>query len=304
MTLPSFLVIGAAKSGTTSLMAYLGQHPQVFTPISKEPNYFALAGLDLPPKGPAPPQVLQEMLYNWSRTDLPAYTALFADAAPGQAVGEGSVRYLYFPEAPVRVQAMLPNTRIVAVLRDPVARLYSHYCMNRQYQLEPLSLTRALAAEDDRVAAGWGWDWHYVRLGLYARQLRRWHALFPPEQIAVFLYDELVADPRGVFARICTHIGVDPGFRPDMSRRGMVSTQPRWLWLDRRLNWPSALRRQMLRPPMQRATLAALRRLNRLNSLPVPRLDPALARQIAPRFAEDLADLADLLGREIPWYRG
>lgn len=303
MTLPTFLVIGAAKSGTTSLLSYLGQHPQVFVSASKEPNYFALAGHDLPPKGPAPARVLRQMLYNWSRTDLAAYTALFEAAGGAAAIGEGSVRYLYFPDAPARIRAAIPQARLVAILRDPVARLYSHYSMNRQNQLEPLDLRAALAAEDDRVAAGWGWDWHYRRVGLYGEQVARYLDHFPRDQLAVFLYDDFVADPQGVFSAICRHIGVDPGFHPDMSRRGMVSTLPRNLWLDRRLNWPSALRTRLLTPPLRRFARPVMRRLNRWNSLPVPPLDPGLRRDLAPLFRDDLDRLSEILGRPIPWYR-
>lgn len=303
MTLPNFIVIGAAKSGTTSLLSYLGQHPEVFVSSSKEPNYFALAERDLPSEGPVPAPILQQMLYNWSRTNFAEYTALFDTADAAKAVGEGSVRYLYFDEAPSRIRALLPEVRLVAILRDPVARLYSHYSMNRQIQLEPLDLPAALEAEDARVAQGWGWDWHYMRVGLYGAQLQRWFDLFPREQIAVFLYDDFIANPQAVFSGICRHIGVDPDFRPDMSRRGMVSTLPRNLWLDRRMNWPSRLRSRLLRPPFRRIVRPLMRRLNRLNSRPVPPIDPILRRQLADLFRDDLTLLSKLLGREIPWYR-
>ncbi|MFA5581482.1 MAG: sulfotransferase [Paracoccaceae bacterium] len=304
MTLPNFIVIGAAKSGTTSLMSYLGQHPDVFVSASKEPNYFALAGFKGPPRGPAPAAILQAMLYNWSRTELPEYEALFAAATDQRAIGEGSVRYLYFPEAPGRIRAMIPDVRLIAILRDPVSRLYSHYNMNRQIQLEPLGLRAALAAEETRIADGWGWDWHYAAVSRYGEQLRRYYDLFPREQIAVFLYDDFVADPLGVHAQICRHIGVKPDMQPDMTKRGMVTTLPRNLWLDRRLNWPSGLRTMLLRPPSRRIAHPVIRRLNRLNSRPVPPLDPVLRRELAVRFRGDIAELSDMLGRDIPWYRG
>ncbi len=303
MTLPNFLVIGAAKSGTTSLLSYLGQHPDVFVSRSKEPNYFALAGLDTPPVGPAPPDILQNMLYNWSRTEFADYLALFDQAGQARAVGEGSVRYLYFDDAAVRIQQTIPDVRLVAILRDPVARLYSHYNMNRQIQLEPLDLSAALEAEDERVANGWGWDWHYRRVGFYGAQIQRYLDLFPREQLAVFLYDDFVTNPQKVFSEICRHVGVDPAFQPDMSRRGMVTTLPRNLWLDRQLNWPSRLQSNLLKPPLRRITRPVQRRINRWNSLPVPDLDPALRRQISGLFRDDLSQLSDLLDQSIPWYR-
>lgn len=301
MTLPSFLVIGAAKSGTTSLVSYLAQHPDVFVPTSKEPNYFALSGQQDNPIGPASPHILRHMLYNWSRSDLSEYIAMFDGAGDACAVGEGSVRYLYFPDSPVRVRNMLPDIRIVAILRDPVSRLYSHYNMNRQNQLEPLELCAALAAEDERVAAGWGWDWHYRRLSLYGAQLKRWFNLFPREQIQIHFYDDFIADPMAVISDIFRHIKVSPDFIPDMNRRGMVSTLPRNLWLDRQINWPSRMRYKLLSPPLRRFTVPLLHRLNRWNSMPTPPLDPDLRAEITPVFSEDLAFLSELLQRDVPW---
>ena len=73
MPLPTFLIIGAAKSGTSSFAAYLAQHPDVFMPRIKEPNYFALAGREASARGPVPEQVIRETIYNWSQTDWPDY---------------------------------------------------------------------------------------------------------------------------------------------------------------------------------------------------------------------------------------
>jgi len=305
MRLPSFLVIGAAKSGTTSFAGWLAQHPEVFVPKLKEPNYFALADRDPVPKGPAPEEVLRRAIYNWSHTDWDDYRALFAAAGDRPAVGEASVRYLYFPGAAERIRAALPEVRLVAILRDPVGRLYSHYNMNRQMSrevsLEPLALADAIAAEPERIAEGWGWDWHYVAVGLYGRQLRRYYELFPREQILILLYDELVADPLGAFRAVCRHIGVDDGFRPDMGARGMVSARARSEGLTRLLWRPGKLGGigKRLRP----LTRPVVDRLKAWNDAPPPALDEALRAALIPRFRDDLDELARLTGREIPWYR-
>lgn len=302
-TLPSFLIIGAAKSGTTSLAAYLGQHPEVFIPRSKEPNYFALAGEPLALEGPAPPHVLRHAIYNWSRTGWEDYVALFDSVTDERAVGEASVRYLYFPRAPERISEVLPEVRLVTILREPVERLYSHYTMNRQILLEPLDLRAAIEAEDGRVALGWGWDWHYVRCGLYARQLRRYYERFDPAQIAVFLYDDFRRDPLGTYAAVCRHIGVRDDFVPDMSRRGMVGSLPRSAALARWLWWPNRTRFLLIRYARPLA-VPLIARLKAWNAAPVPPLDPALRAWIAPRFHEDMADLEALIGRRLPWTGG
>jgi Sulfotransferase family len=302
MPLPTFLVIGAAKSGTTALAAYLAQHPEVFFSRSKEPNYFALAGEGLPELGPAPPHVLRGAIYNWSRTDWTGYCRLFEGAEGSKAIGEASVRYLYFPDAPPRIRTILPDVRLIVLLRDPISRLYSHYNMNRQILLEPLELAEAIAAEPERIAAGWGWDWHYVQLGLYARQLRRYFELFDRAQIAVFLYDDFVRDPLAIYRAVCRHIGVDDSFVPDMRGRAKPGSLPRNAALARWLWWPNPVRRRLLRHARPLA-VPLIRRLKDWNAAPVPALDPGLHRVLVPRFRADLDDLARLLDRDIPWYR-
>ena len=259
----------------------------------------------MPVKGPAPEEVLRRSIYNWSQTDWPSYCKLFEGAGGKAAVGEASVRYLYFEEAPARIRATLPDVRLVAILRDPVHRLYSHYVMNRQLSrrvsLEPLSLPDAIAAEPGRIADGWGWDWHYVAVSRYAEQLRRYFEVFPRKQILVLLYDDIVQDPLGAFRRICRHIGVDEAFVPDMSTRAMVGKRARneqlghWLW---RRNKLGALGRYV-RP----VTTPIVRRLKSWNEAPVPKLDRTLGEALIPRFREDLGELAEMLGRDIPWYR-
>jgi Sulfotransferase family len=294
MSLPNFLIIGAAKSGTTSLAVYLEQHPEIFFCPFKEPNYFALAGQKLPQPGPVPPRVLYKLLYEDSVTDFRQYQSLFDSVRDEKAIGEASVRYLYYPEAASRIHERIPEARLVVILREPVSRLYSHYCMNVQNQLEPLGLADALAEEEARRAAGWGWDWHYLNLGFYARQLRRYYRLFDRERIKVFLYDEFLEKPLAVFTEICRHIGVDPHFVPEMSYRGKVAYRPKNLALDRWLHWPRAVRPGIGRLVPRWLPQSVVSRLEEWNSIPVPRLTTS--------YREDVMELEELLGRRIPWY--
>lgn len=302
MPLPNFFIIGAAKCGTTSLAQYLEQHPEVFICPTKEPNYFALTGRKLPHTGPASPAVLRQLIYADTVTDFDQYQALFHGVKNEKAVGEASVRYIYYPESAGRIRQAVPNARLVAVLREPVSRLYSHYCMNVQYQLEPLGLLDAVAAEPERRAANWGWDWHYVNMGLYARQLRHYFQTFDREQIKVFLYDDFVARPREVYADICRHIGVDPGFVPDMSQRGKVPYWPKHRGLDRWLHWPHQIRPGVGRFIPRWLPRSVVSRLEEWNSAPIPKLDKETQRQLAPNFHQDARELEELLGRKIPWY--
>lgn len=301
---PNFLLIGAAKAGTTSLWSFLSQHPEVYVPRhKKEPNYFAFT--EGPPgcAGPAPAHVVHQLLYQFSVLDWSEYLALFAASTSEKAVGEASVRYLYVPSAPRLIHEALPGVRLIAVLREPVARLYSHYCMNRQFQLEPLELEGAIAAEPERIRAGWGYDWHYVAVGSYAAQIERYFRTFGRERVAVYLYDELSTDPLAVFRQACRFLGVSDTLVPDVSERRKEAYRPRFLALDRILHHPNRVRslaRRMLSP----ARFEALRaRIRAWNSAPVPPLPGAQHQRLKALFRDDVRRLEQLLGRDLSAWR-
>jgi Sulfotransferase family len=303
MNLPQFLVIGAAKSGTTSLWAYLSQHPGVFMPGNKEPNYFAFAGASLPEAGPESPEVLQKLLYSYSITTPSAYSALFEPARSSQVTGEASVRYLYSPEAPGRIKGAVPGVRLIAILREPVSRLYSHYCMNRQFGLEPLSLLEAIEEEPARRREKWGYDWHYVNVSSYFHQVKRYLEMFDREQIKIFLFDEFKERPMSVFQAVCRHIGVDEQFVPDMSQREKVAYSPKSVSLERWLHWPNRTRSILEARLPAGMSQALTSRLERWNSSPIPSLEPDVRRQLAGLFRSDIENLEELLGQRIPWGR-
>lgn len=299
---PNFLLIGAAKSGTTSLWAYLRQHPEVYLPDTKEPSYFAFDSAGPSLEGPAEPSLLAEKLYGRVVTDPRAYLRLFEDAPPGSAIGEASVRYLYYPEAARRIAAAVPDVRLVAVLRNPADRLVSHYEMNRAAGLEPLGLNEALLAEDGRVAAGWGWDWHYVRVGLYAQQVARYLRLFDPAQLLVLEYAQFRDRPLETYVEVCRHLGVAHSCVPDISRRSKESYNARIASLDSLFSAGalSTLARRALPDGLART---ARRRLRDLNRAPKVTLDDSSRQALALRFDPDVADLEDLLHRSMPSLR-
>lgn len=299
---PRFLVIGAAKSGTTSLWAYLQQHPGIFLPEVKEPNYFAFDASGPPLAGPVPPEVLRERLYGRTVVDPHAYLDLFDGAPPDALPGEASVRYLYHPQAPARIAQALPEVRLVAVLRDPVDRLVSHYEMNRAADLEPLPLGEALDAEDDRVAAGWGWDWHYVRLGRYAEQLERYRDFLDTGQLLVVEYADFRDRPLEVYAEVCRHLGADPSFTPDMSRRSKEAYRARHRALEAVMD-NRTLAAVARRVGARQLAGAARRRVRLLNRAPRVELDTGTVAALASRFRADLLHLEELLGRELPSLR-
>jgi hypothetical protein len=213
MTLPTFFIVGAQRSGTTSLYHYLAQHPEIFMPAVKEPRFFALEGRRPQFKGLYPTD-------SPMTPDRASYEALYEGAAPAQARGDASTWYLYEPVAARRIRETLPEARIIAILRRPAERAYSNYLICRSLGIEPLkSFEAALAAEPERRKLGWGNPWYYFQKGLYCEQLERYFALFPADRISVHLYDDLVDGPANLLRRIFEFLGVDPSVECDTSER-------------------------------------------------------------------------------------
>jgi Sulfotransferase family len=209
--LPTFLIIGANKAGTTSLYHYVGEHPQVFMSRVKEPHFFTYMG-HIP--GGAVNDEATRLLPPEAgelRT-LDEYASLFAGAGPQHlALGEASTGYLCGLNVPGRVREHLPDVRLVAILRDPAERAWSEYLMMRRQRQEPdPSLIHIIAT---RTAN------RYVDLGRYGSALDRWLAAFPAEAIRIHLFEDFVARTDEIVADVLGFIGVDPDIVVDTSRR-------------------------------------------------------------------------------------
>lgn len=199
LLLPHFLVLGTQKGGTTSLHRLLGQHPQVFLPPAKELHYFTLHD--------------QEPL-DW-------YAEHFRGAGPGLQRGDVTPYYLFHPRAPQRIRAVLPEARLIVLLRDPVERALSHYYHAQRHGFETLELPAALAAEaarlegaDQRLRDPGSRDFShqkhsYLSRSLYALQLNRYEAAFPGEQLLVLRSEDLFRNTEAVWQRIQSFLQLD-----------------------------------------------------------------------------------------------
>lgn len=271
MILPNFLIVGAAKAGTTTLYEHFRAHPEIFMPRLKEPRFFCYEG-------------------SGERIDYPVqtaeeYAALFAEGAGAKARGEASVHYLPHPRAAQRIRDLIPEARIVAALRDPVDRAYSTYQMNQRNR----NVNSALPFIDAlRQEPGLRYT--------YGDKLGRYFDLFPRERIAVVLLDDIEARPARTMADLYGFLGVDPGFAPDVAKVANPGGAPRNKALhrilsDRRL---TALSRRLL-PEWAIAPLKTLRSRN-LAKRP---LAPADRRAAIDVFREDILRTQDLLGRDL-----
>jgi hypothetical protein len=179
--LPDFLVIGAMKAGTTSLFNYLREHPEIFMPAVKEVHFFSEQ--------------------NWWR-GIDWYRDLFRDAGSVKAIGEASPgysRYPVSPDVPERVAAVLPDAKLVYVLRHPVDRLVSQYHHQVVFRGERRPIDEAVL--DHRV---------YLATSRYGMQIQRYLEHFPRDRLLVVLSEQLFADRAAALARVFTFLGVDP----------------------------------------------------------------------------------------------
>jgi hypothetical protein len=255
--LPDLLIIGTQRGGTTSLYEYLARHHDVVAPLGKELQYFSTAHA----RGEA-----------WYRAHFPTESSMLRRRREGRPflAFEASPYYLFHPHAARRAAATVPGAKLIALVRDPVERAYSHYEHTRQRGLEPLSFEEAVAAEPDRLAvevermkADPDYQsrphriYSYLARGRYAFQLEEWCNHFPRQQMLVLRSEDLFADPADTYRRVLAFLDLPSIALPD---------------------YPTYTRRR-----------------------PGPPLEPRTRHALAEGFRADNERLAALLGRDMGW---
>ncbi|MGH8900722.1 MAG: sulfotransferase family protein [Egibacteraceae bacterium] len=302
--LPTFLVIGAAKSGTTALHHYLGQHPDMYLPPAQEPSFFAFEGARPDFRGP---RGTAASVNAGAVTSLNEYMNLFGDGAGRAARGEVSPVYLYWHGTAERIRRYIPDVKLCAILRNPIERAYSAYMHAMREGKEPLRTFQAgLRAEPERIQQNWGFLWRYTDMGRYSEQLRRYYDVFPQSQIKVVLYDDLRRDAAALCSELQAFIGVDPGFAPDVGLWHNVSGLPRSRMVQHVLARQGPLRRvadraaPLVGKHRLRQWQGAFRNAN-LRRIPLP---DHLRNQLAARFDREIDELERLLERDLNHWRG
>jgi hypothetical protein len=219
VALPDFLVVGVPKAGTTALHAALSRHPGLFLPEIKEPKFFLTDGP--PPARGGPGDAITYREHVWRRDQ---YEALFEAAPRGALRGEATPLYLYDQAAMRRIRALIPDARLIAIIRDPVERAHSNWAHLWSAGLEPIGdFVRACAEEDRRIEAGWASFWHYTGLGQYGEQLQHAFSVFPRDQVLVLRYRLLVDEPANTLMRICDFLGVETGLISEVPRENVTA---------------------------------------------------------------------------------
>lgn len=268
--LPTFIVIGAMKGGTTSLWGYLRAHPQVFMPDAKEIQFFSNPGR-------------YERGFDW-------YTAHFADAADAVAVGEASTNYTKYPRltgTPGRIAEAMPDVRLVYMLRNPIARIQSHYVqlVHRHGERRPLSV---MVREDPEL----------LDISRYRMQIDQYLEHFDRDQLLVMTSEELRNDRDATLARMFTFIDVDPALRRSESATELHRS------VDKRLDTKVSTTARRMRGYefVRRMTPKRLRRLaSRLTKRSIeteadPTISEELRQELVDELRDDVAGLRPFLG--------
>ena len=200
MARPDYLIIGAQRCGTTSLMRYLGHHPDVVFKARKELNFFDS---------------------RW-HLGLAWYGKQLGKRRPGKLCGEKSPNYLIDPVVPGRVKSVVPNVKLLVLLRNPVDRAYSHYKLARHLKREKRPFAQAVMQPETgwrKVASG------FRLRGHYAEQLERWFEHFPREQFHIIRSEDFFSDTGAEYGKALAFLRLKRWF-PQFKRHGQAGKLP------------------------------------------------------------------------------
>ncbi len=308
---PDFFIVGHPKSGTTALYEMLRRHPQIFMPDLKEPRFFAS---DLRPR--FQPQALPDAPRPALPQTLEQYLSLFDAARAEQRAGEASPSYLRSRTAAGEIARVQPAARVIAILREPASFLRSlHLELVQNHVEQEQDLSRALANEHVSRPAGSATAAspsahelpRYSDRVQYVEQLRRYHAVFAPEQVLVLIYDDFRGDNEATVRTVLRFLGVDDGARIELVEAN-PSVHVRSLRLDRLLRTLSGGRGPLSRTARTAVrTLAparlhgdALQALRRRAVYAAPHApDEELALELRRRFKSEVVALSEYLGRDL-----
>lgn len=294
---PDFIIVGAYKCGTTSLLEYLGQHPGIYLPWLQEPNYFAYEpGLRSESQVP---EVEWGSVYRRHRArTAQQYAGLFEGADEQDVVGECSPEYMRSDRAWRRIRQEVPHVKLLALLRNPVERAYSEHQAFVRDGVERDSFEVAIRREQtDRPG------YQYVQTGFYGAQLTPYYDNFPRENIRVLFTEDLRDGGSDLLKELATWLGAESSkWVPDVSRMRNVSGQPANVVVSVAYRLRRRLRPWVkpVVPPWAQARADGLL----ASGLKRQAMPPAARQELIEVYRDDIRQLEDLTGRDLSgWLR-
>ena len=273
--LPTFIIPGAAKAGTTTLYHYLRKHPEIFMSKIKEPNVF--------------------MNRRGEPMDIRHYEGMFDEYAGEKTVGEASVNYMVKPESAELIYEHIPDVKLIFSLRDPIKRAISHYWSRTNSRLSMGSMAEVI---------GQGRDAFPIYYGLYSTHIQRFLEFFPRENIHVNILEEMNQDWDRTFERIFKFLGVSVDFKVEREENKNVAKRRRFFIIHkiikdlRRGHKYKGIFPRTIRDVGKEIT-GKIMEWN-TESFKAPPVDPDIERRLAEFFIPEIEELEKFLGREIP----
>jgi hypothetical protein len=297
--LPNFLVVGAAKSGTTSIYHYLKQHPEIYVPENKEPRFFVSSKFE--------EFHHNNSFYNYFckgiTFTLENYRILFDGVTKETSMGEASVQYLYLYNIAIpQIKQYLVDIKIIIILRNPVERAFSTYNHLFRDKLESLPFEKCLEIEEERIRANWFPLYFYKDMGFYHKQVKAYMENF--SRVKVYLYDDLKKDSLGLVRNIYEFLGVDPSFIPyNISTKYNVSGLPKFKLLESFLLKYNHPLKKLLRPLFLN-TIGIENTENLVNhlknkNLRKTKIKPTTREYLIKLYRDDILMLEKLINRDL-----
>jgi hypothetical protein len=235
-------------------------------------------------------------------TNIGTYQDLFRGGSGKKALGEASHSYLYEPRAAAEIKRYVPEAKLIAILRNPIDRAYSHFLHMVRSGTEPLDdFAQALREEEVRIHKERTFQ-DYIGRGLYYNQLKRYFGTFPQEQVRVYLYEDLSGAPISTVQDAFRFLKVDDSFVPDVSLRRNVSGQPKYKTLDGLLRRQSRIKHaaKIYLPARMRWRLSkTFDDLKTRNLAEPPPVQSKVRRHLIGVYREDILKVQELIHRDL-----
>ena len=283
---PNFFIVGAPKSGTTNMSYYLMQHPQVFMPENLEPYYFAR--LDIP--------------QNHKRDiirDEEKYLNLFKNAKNCKAIGESSPVYLSCPHAALEIKNRFPNSKIIISIRNPIEIAYSEYFSLKFMGFdENTSFNELLDVSEEQLTRN---EFHIDSLleaGFYSKQIKRFQKIFPKNQIKIIIFEEYIKNTVPTVDSILSFLGIKESITFDVAPKGAYKIPRNFASKKLMNNFTFRKAAKFIIPTVTRQKIGE-RFLVKESSRPP--LKQNQRKRLMQIYQDDVENLGELLGRNLPW---
>ena len=294
---PNLFIVGAAKCGTTSLHAYLAQHPQICMSSNKEPHYFG-SDLNIDPQ--------------WRPRDEQHYLSLYQHKPDTPIIGEASTWYLYSEKAAQEIKAFNPDARIIIMLRQPADFINSlHLQLINGANEDMLDINQALAAEPDRArnlripeTCRFKDALQYRRAARFSEQVGRYLEIFGRDRVGIWLLEDMAQDTGKLLQEVFAFLGVNPDVTIDATRENTTRSLTRFdLYLKNMFYRSTAFRRLVLKTPKPILNLYRRTTTKLMPTIRDKGFDPELRARLTAEYEAEIDSLALLINRDLEHWK-